>query len=161
MNSRTGRIIHTEPHHALGLLPSALFVWIGFVAVAVIADIGQSVFVAPNYGLYNGHLTSAIVLNVFVLGTTWFYLHRQHVHVSKTQLLSIGMLWVFMTCLFEFGSRQFMADRYVMRFLVELVMDDHNTFGGRFWQEVLLVQLVGPLLVGMTKDVISRRRMRG
>lgn len=160
MNGQIGHTLHVDSRTIIGLCFLAILLWVGFLVVAVLADIIQRVLIAPTYGTYNGELASAFVLCAFLAATSWFSLVRRHIYATRIQLLAVGILWVVLTLAFEVGFRHFISDRFVMKLLVGVVMDESNIFGGRFWMALLIIQLITPLFLKLAWDAFSGKRFK-
>jgi len=113
------------------------------LAVLAIANAAvREVLVAPIVGEYWGHLTSTVtyITALFVVASRYFGRYTEH---SVRELVVIGVLWVVMTVLFEFGF-----GHYVMGNTWKALLRDYDLRAGRIWSLVLLALGVAPVLFG-------------
>ena len=149
-----------EPHSEAQFQALAFGVWFGCIVLASIGEAVHRLLVVPTFGSFDAQWITGLMLTVLHLIAVWFFLSRVDEHPGRLRLLAVGMVWVVLTTVLEFGFRQFVADRYVMKLLADVLMHDYDTFGGRFWQAVLVIQLAAPITVGMVRDfAMARRRL--
>ncbi|NMB81235.1 MAG: hypothetical protein GYA14_05405, partial [Ignavibacteria bacterium] len=60
---------------------------------------------------------------------------------SKKQAITIGLMWLFMTIIFEF-----IFGHYVMGHAWEMLFNDYNIFEGRLWMIVLVWITLSPYI---------------
>jgi hypothetical protein len=78
------------------------------------------------------HQVSTVV-GIFLVGLAVVFLHRRWPISSYHQAVAIGVLWVAMTALFEFGF-----GHYVIGHSWERLLHDYNLAQGRVWSLFLL-----------------------
>ena len=72
----------------------------------------------------------------------YFFIKKSSITRMK-ELISIGLLWFFLTIAFEF-----IFGHYVMNHTWEKLFADYNFLKGRLWILVLLNNLIAPLVCG-------------
>ena len=122
----------------------AFGVWIIFGILAIINGIIRNRFYAPVIGEYSAHVISTIIAVCFVVVGTYLFLRFIGIEYSNIELLLIGLFWLILTVLFEFGF-----GHYVVGNSWERLLADYNILEGRVWGFFLLTALVSPLLIGM------------
>ena len=116
----------------------AFGVWIIFGILAIINGIIRNRFYAPVIGEYSAHVISTIIAVCFVVVGTYLFLRFIGIEYSNIELLLIGLFWLILTVLFEFGFGHYVVGNSWERLLE-----------GRVWGFFLLTALVSPLLIGM------------
>jgi hypothetical protein len=128
------------------MLGRALLVWLLLLVVAVIAAVFRTSLLEPRLGESRAHVLGTItVVAVFAL-IIWLVIGWITPVLGAANLLVVGVLWVVLTVLFEFGF-----GRYVMGHPWSRLLADYNILAGRLWVLVLLTVLLWPLLAGMLK----------
>lgn len=120
----------------------AFVLWLVFVVLAIINGTVRTKFYAPIVGEYAGHVISTVILIGIIFAGTYIFLRMLRIEYSQLDLLLIGVFWVVLTVLFEFGF-----GHYVEGFSWEKLLADYNILNGRLWSLVLLADLLAPLLV--------------
>ena len=124
------------------LLIKSFIVWILFAFLAVGNGVLRQKFVSPKLGGYAGHIISTVMLILLIFIVTFLFV--RHLQTSSTKdLLTIGIFWVALTVLFEFGFGHYIAGHPWSKLLA-----DYNIFKGRLWCLVLLNNLVAPIICG-------------
>jgi hypothetical protein len=124
------------------LLLKSFIIWILFVFLAILNGTSRQKYISPKLGDYSGHVISTVILILVIFVVTFFFV--RHLQTDSTKdLLTIGIFWVVLTVLFEFGF-----GHYVMGHPWSRLLADYNIFKGRLWCLVLLNNLVAPLICG-------------
>jgi len=114
----------------------ALVIWLGFAVVAVALGAVRDKMLRPRIGDFRAHqLETLIVCAVFFAIIVWFVRWSQP---TQAQALAIGVVWVVLTLLFEFGLGRALGRP------METLLADYNILRGRLWPLVLVTELVGP-----------------
>jgi hypothetical protein len=128
------------------MLGRALLVWLLLLVVAVAAAAIRTGVLEPRLGESKAHVVGTIaVVAVFAL-LIWLVIGWITPTVRPANLLLVGLLWLVLTVLFEFGF-----GRYVMGHSWSKLLADYNVCAGRLWVLVLLTVLFWPLLAGMLR----------
>jgi hypothetical protein len=98
------------------------------------------------YKLYftelRSHQLSTFVFIILQLTYTFVFLSIINVDLKNQELIVYGLIWLFLTILFEFGF-----GHYLMKNTWEKLLNDYNIFKGRLWILVLITIAVSPLLI--------------
>jgi hypothetical protein len=86
-----------------------------------------------------GHQVSTVSLIIFFAVYIWFVVQNFPPH-SATQAVWIGMMWVAMTLVFEFGFGRWRGNSW------EKLLEDYNLLQGRVWIFIPLWIAVAPYI---------------
>ena len=118
----------------------ALF-WFPLVLVAIVNGIIRQELIIPISGDLIGHQISTVTFPLLFFGYVWLIARKWVIPTSK-QAWMIGLMWLAMTVVFEFGF-----GHYVMGHPWEKLLHDYNVFEGRLWVVILIATLVLPEMV--------------
>ena len=124
-----------------GLAFRIVGLWLVFAVCGVLNGILRESLITPRLGIDAAHVLSTIVLCAVILLGSWLLLKRVRLMDTGTLLL-VGIVWLGLTVVFEFGF-----GHYVMGHPWERLLADYNIFRGRVWVLVLATELVGPLAI--------------
>ncbi|HEX5760615.1 MAG TPA: hypothetical protein VF121_15620 [Thermoanaerobaculia bacterium] len=129
-----------------GIYAKGFAAWLGFGAVVVALGAVREALLRPRLGALRAEQLETIVASAAVLALiVWFV---RATRTTRRQALVLGVAWVVLTLLFEFG---------VFHLALGVPMDEllaaFDLPHGRLWPLFLLTLLVGPLLA-------RRRRSR-
>jgi len=125
------------------LLLYALLLWILFFPFAIVnAGLREKVW-APRFGEHAGHVISTIIFLVVLLLAIYAFLRVVDIPYNPGDLWLLGVLWLVLTVLFEFGF-----GHYVMGNSWEALLHDYNLLAGRVWVFIPLAWLLSPRLIG-------------
>lgn len=125
------------------LLLWTLGLWGLLVVFAILnAGLRQGVLI-PSLGETAGRALSSVTLSAMILVIAFAFLNWSDIQRSSTDLWLMGVIWLVLTVLFEFGFGHF-----VMGNSWDALLADYNIFEGRIWALVLVATLVGPRLMG-------------
>jgi hypothetical protein len=118
--------------------------WLLIAVVAVANGIFRAVVLEPALGPYRAHVASTLATGIpaFLLVIYLYVRYGPIVH-TRRELTALGVFWVVLTVVFEFGFGHYVVGHPWSRLLA-----DYNLLAGRLWVLVLLVTLAGPRLVG-------------
>lgn len=116
----------------------------GLMVVCAIFNAGlrQSVLI-PSLGETLGRAVSTVTLSAAILVIAYVFLAWSDVERSGADLWLMGLMWLVLTVMFEFGFGHF-----VMGNSWDTLLHDYNILEGRIWVVVLAVTLTGPYLMG-------------
>ncbi len=125
------------------LLYWTLGLW-GLLVVSAIlnAMLRQGVLI-PALGESAGRAMSSVTLSGAILAMAYLFLNWSDIERSASDLWLMGVIWVVLTVLFEFGF-----GHYVMGNSWDTLLSDYNVFEGRIWVLVLVTALLSPYLMG-------------
>jgi len=128
----------------LVLILYSVGLWLVFVILAIINGTIRNSMYRPKLGKHKGHVISSIVAVCYILVVTYFFVDSIKVSVTLTDLLLVGMFWVTLTVLFEFGF-----GHYVVGHSWAHLLSDYNLIKGRLWSLVLLSTFGAPVFWGL------------
>ncbi|MEJ2422030.1 MAG: hypothetical protein P8018_10045 [Acidobacteriota bacterium] len=114
------------------VLGSYAFAWFGLAVVAVLNGILR----VESYGRFMGELAAhqiSTLVAILVLGALIWFLTGWVRIQSPAQAVAIGLMWLVMTVLFEFGFGHFAAGHSWSKLLA-----DYNLLKGRLWPLLLV-----------------------
>ena len=115
--------------------------WVGMVFVAIFNGILRGIAFEPYVGEQIAHLISCVTGVTLFLVVTWFYNKKWPIGSSE-QALFIGIMWLILTPIFEFGF-----GLYVMGHPLDHLLNDYNLLAGRAWSLVLVAVFLLPTIV--------------
>src|SRR5271169_1726892 len=103
-----------------------LVIWLLFMVLAIINGFVREKIYKPKTGELRAHQISSIVLIVVIFLITYAFLKLSDISPSSTELALLGLMWLILTLVFEFGfghfvNRQPLAD----------LLADYNVPNGR------------------------------
>lgn len=114
------------------------FLWFALLITAVInGALRQGIF-AKYMNDNSAHQLSTLTGIILFAILIWIFTGIWKLQ-SASQAITIGIMWVALTLLFEFGFFH-----YVMKHPWSELLADYNIFAGRVWVLVLLWVLVAP-----------------
>jgi hypothetical protein len=127
----------------------ALALWFGILVLAVLNGALREIALIPLWGvpaapIVSGIILSSCILVVAFVGTPWYG------SLSQAQSWLIGVLWLFLTLLFEFGF-----GRFIQQHSWEELLAAYTLSRGDIWPIVLAVTLIAP---GLAAKVRASRR---
>lgn len=118
--------------------------WVVFVILAIINGTIRNSVYTPKLGEHKGHVISSVVAVCYILVVNYFFVDSLKVSVTLTDLLLVGIFWVTLTVLFEFGFGHYVVGHSWVHLLSE-----YNLIKGRLWSLVLLSTFGAPVLWGL------------
>ncbi|MEW5747604.1 MAG: hypothetical protein AB1793_02280 [Candidatus Thermoplasmatota archaeon] len=97
----------------------------------------------PALGEDAGRALSSVTLSTVILVMAYLFLNWSDIERSAADLWAMGLIWVALTILFEFGF-----GHYVMGNSWDALLADYNVLEGRIWVLVLVTESVAPYLMG-------------
>lgn len=124
----------------------AAALWLAILALAIVNGVVRERFLIPALGGFAGLIASGGVLSVAIFfvafaGAPWYG------PLAPAQWLFIGLLWLLLTLVFEFG---FGFARH--KPLTE-ILGAYTFRGGNIWPLVLIVTLVAPWLAAKLRNL--------
>lgn len=121
------------------MIGKAVALWIVFLFFAIALAGVREMALAPALGDFRAHQVEtvafcAVIAVVAFFGVRWM-------RATRRQGLGVGLLWLAMTLLFEFG-----VFGVVLRHPWSDLISDYNIFEGRLWPLVLVTELAAPAI---------------
>lgn len=126
----------------MSLVFVSVLTWFLFIPIAIINGVLREKIYKRYTGELRAHQLSTITAALAFFMLVYTLLRDKIFSTSRIELLLIGILWVVMTVLFEFGF-----GRYVDKLSWEKLLTDYNIFKGRVWSLFLLIICFTPLLI--------------
>jgi hypothetical protein len=121
----------------------ALGIWVVMLIFAIINGILRNEIYGPKvHELLAHQLSTIIYIAVFILVMLLLF-SQTTAPYSHKDLILIGIVWMVLTILFEFGF-----GHYVIGHAWSRLLHDYNIFQGRIWSLVLITELIGPSVIG-------------
>ena len=121
--------------------------WFVMLLAAFINGGIREMLIAPRAGEQVGHIISVIVLSSAIFVIAYVFVKTLGT-VPSSMLLLIGLFWLVLSLLFEFGFFH-----YVMHEPWSKLLADYNILRGRLLIVVWLSTLLSPLVWGRLLDV--------
>lgn len=115
--------------------------WFAFIPVPIINGILRESWYKAKIGELGANIIGVTVLSSVWVLYTYLFFKNQINEFSFGKLLLIGLIWLAMTLLFEFGMG-FFAGRSL-----EYMLADYNILNGRLWPVFLLVVFFSPFIL--------------
>ncbi|HEY9853169.1 MAG TPA: hypothetical protein V6D28_27100 [Leptolyngbyaceae cyanobacterium] len=117
-----------------------ILAWIPMIAIAIFnATIRET-----TYGKYFSELRShqiSTITGVLFFGLYIWGITQLWGFTSMTEALLVGLIWLGLTVIFEFGF-----GRYVAKHSWEKLLGDYNILAGRIWIIILIWLAIAPML---------------
>jgi len=113
--------------------------WFPMLLIAIINGSARDLWYKKYVGELAGHQISTISL-IILFG---FYIHfviTKFPPTSGRQAVYIGLLWLLLTLLFEFGFGRFRGNSW------EKLLGDYNILKGRIWPLILIWTAIAPYI---------------
>ncbi len=124
----------------------AVLVWV-IIAVAESAHgTIRRFFLVPLIGERPASQLGVLVGSAIIFAITWFSIHWLRAG-SKRHQLQVGILWVLLTVIFEFGFG------HLLGYSAERILSDYNVAEGGLMGFGLLFMLMAPALVARARGV--------
>lgn len=121
----------------------AFGVWLGMLLAAFLNGALRELLIVRLVGEQVGHVLSVVVLSGAIFGLAYLFVRAQRPLPAST-LFQIGLFWLGLSLLFEFGFFH-----YAMHEPWEKLLADYNLFRGRLLIVVWLTTLFSPLICGI------------
>ena len=120
----------------------AIAVWLSILLLAVLNGGFREAVLFPRFGNPSAQFISGLLLIGCIVVVSYFLVPRLRAR-SRRQLAGIGVLWLALTLVFEFGFGLFVQGKAWHELVAAYAFQ-----GGNIWPMVLLVTALAPLLVG-------------
>ena len=118
--------------------------WLAIAVVGVVNGVVRVALLQPALGEYPAHVVATLVTGIpaFLL-VMYLYLRYGPLAHSRREGLALGVYWLVLTVVFEFGFGHYVVGHPWSRLLA-----DYDLLAGRLWVLVLVAILLGPLVIG-------------
>ena len=121
---------------------TALIPWFLLVILAILNGFIRQKFIFPKVGEQKAHVIGTIIFLILQFVLIFVYVKMSLIRESSI-LLEVGVFWVILTVLFEFGF-----GHYIMKHPWSKLLADYNIFKGRIWLLVLINNIFAPVFSG-------------
>lgn len=112
--------------------------WFPITIVAIVNGAARNLFYTKQLGELRAHQLSTV--SGLILFTLYFWVITAKWRIeSSSQAIMIGLMWLAMTLIFEFGFGHFIA-----RQPWEKLLHDYNLLQGRLWVLILIWVTAAP-----------------
>ncbi len=115
--------------------------WFGLMVIAVLNGALRTLVYGKRMPELRAHQISCFT-GIFLIGIAVYFLNKIWPLETGIQSLIIGLLWLVMTVLFEFGF-----GHYIMKHPWEKLFHDYRMDKGRLWILVLLWTAIVPYVI--------------
>jgi hypothetical protein len=127
----------------------ACLVWLMLCVLAVLNGTVRTLWFVPAVGEEWARALSCISLSALILLLAWLMIGWLH-PATPGEALGLGVLWLGLTLLFEFGAGHFLFGNSW-----EKLLADYNLLRGRLWIAVLVVTLFAPLWTARLRGLLE------
>jgi len=117
-------------------------IWISFIPIPIVNGVFRNYFYAPFLGELLAHQVGTIIVSLIFVLYIYLVFRKQLIIQRNIVLILIGLLWVSLTIVFEFGF-----GHYIMSNSWEKLLFDYNLLSGRIWSLFLLVMFFSPISI--------------
>ncbi|WP_217902855.1 hypothetical protein [Flavobacterium sp. J49] len=121
------------------MLLKYFLLWLPMIFIAVLNGSARDLWYKKHTGELTGHQVSTVSL-IILFGFYITAVLKKYPPNSATQSMQIGLLWLVLTLLFEFGLGLMRGQSW------ELLLQDYNVFKGRIWILIPIWVTVAPYL---------------
>ena len=128
------------------LLITSLLAWLLILCLAVANGALREAVLIPSLGRSFGLVLSGVMLSLLIALVAYAFVRSRTRH-SPAQGMFVGVFWLFLTLVFEFGF-----GRLVQHKSWSELLDAYTFNGGNIWPVVLLVTLLAPYIAAVVRS---------
>lgn len=129
------------------MIKKSLLIWLAIIPLAILNGGLRDIVIAPLIGAKYALPLSGVLLCLMIFILCYIFIPRIGKETTKGYL-TIGLLWITLTVLFEFGLGLLMGNTFA-----ELIRA-YDITTGNLWLLVLLFTGLAPLLVAKMRKLI-------
>ena len=129
------------------MIKKSLLIWLAIIPCAILNGALREVVINPLIGERYAQPLSGVLLCLILFVVCWFFIPRIGRGTAKTYWI-IGLLWVIMTILFEFGFGLLTGDSFM-----DLIRA-YDITTGNLWLLVVIFTGLAPWLTAKTRKLI-------
>ena len=122
------------------MIKKSILIWLIFVPLAILNGGLRENIIEPMIGSIYANLVSCIILCILIFIVSFFLIPRLGKGERKIYL-KIGLLWVFLTVLFE------TVLGLLMGLTINDIINSYNITTGNFWLIVVIFIGIAPLFI--------------
>lgn len=132
----------------LAVFAKALLLWGAILVIAISNGLLREKALIPVMGSFAGLIASGIILSACIvlvayLAAPWYG------RLDSFQYWALGLFWLFLTLLFEFGFGRFVEHKDWTE-----LFEAYTFKGGNMWPMVLVVTLVSPWFAARIRGLL-------
>lgn len=137
-------VVNCDIYYNSSMTLFTLLTWILFIPIAFINGFFREKYIKKYTKEVTAHQISTIILSSAFVAFV-YVINRSLISTSSNlQVVTMGISWVGLTILFEFGF-----GHYVNKTPWKKLLADYNIRKGRIWLLFLIVEFLSPFLVKM------------
>ena len=129
------------------LLITSVLAWLLILCLAVANGALREAVLIPSLGRSFGLVLSGVLLLSLLIALVAYAFVRSRTRLSPAQGMFVGVFWLFLTLVFEFGF-----GRLVQHKSWSELLDAYTFNGGNIWPVVLLVTLLAPYIAAVVRS---------
>lgn len=118
---------------------SYFILWFPMLAIAIMNGAARDLWYKKLVGELTAHQLSTVSLIILFAFYTWFVINKFTPDSGK-QAICIGLLWLFLTLVFEFGFGYYRGNSW------QVMLRDYNIPAGRIWVLIPVWTAIAPYL---------------
>jgi len=115
--------------------------WLGGIPIAILNAAIRNYLFQPYTNELLAHQISSFTI-IIIFAIYFFWLNKLWPIDSTQQAITIGIIWLTLTIIFEF-----LFGHYVMGHSWTYLLQDYNIMSGRLWSLVLVWTIIGPYTI--------------
>jgi len=115
--------------------------WLGGIPIAILNAAIRNYLFQPYTNELLAHQISSFTI-IIIFAIYFFWLNKLWPIDSTQQAITIGIIWLTLTIIFEF-----LFGHYVMGYSWTYLLKDYNIMSGRLWSLVLVWTIIGPYTI--------------
>ena len=132
----------------------AVFTWLLFIPVVFLNGTIREVVYKQYMGDLAAHQVSTMFASASFITVAYYHLRHHLRSVGSRSLFTIGLMWLVMTVLFEFGLGFFVGSSW------DKLIYDYNILEGRIWILFLVTLLATPYIIKKWKPSNTNKFQR-
>jgi hypothetical protein len=125
------------------MLARTAAIWLLLLVIAIAGASLRETLLRPRLGDQWAHVVGTLLVVLVFAGVIWATVGWVSPTLERAQLLTVGVVWLVATVVFEFAF-----GHYVMGHSWSRLLADYNLLAGRVWVLVLLTLLCMPAIAG-------------
>ncbi len=127
----------------------SIAIWIIFIIIESLNGMIRTLWLVPSMGDLQAHQISFVTGSLLILIIATIFVRWLNIS-NFSQLIGVGVLWMLLTVVFEFG-----LGRFVFRYSLAQIAADYNLSQGRLMSIGLLLLVIAPLIATKLRDILS------
>ena len=129
------------------MLLKSLLIWLSIIPLAILNGGLRQRILEPLFGLKIANPISGLILCMLIFIVSFIFIPRLGIGDNKTYL-TMGVLWIFLTIVFETILGLFMGNTF------KEIINAYNIATGNLWLIVVIFMGIVPFLIAKIKHII-------